>query len=277
MEIEYLKSILIRHNCGYVPIKNEHSLLKIYELFKNETMFFPQHDYGIECFYIALFYYFKKDLINTEKYYLDAIKHGQVDAMHCYADLLSKYNKFENAEKYYKMAINHGYIHAINNLAALYSNKKDFVNAEKYYKLAIEKGLIISMYNLAGLYVKKGDLTSAKNYLLMFEENITSTDPENLEKLGNTMIHLATVYEIERDNLQAQRYYLKAMEYGNIDAVRLLISLYLRLKDFDNAEKFLKMLADKDDEDAILFLIEFYNNKGDTVNANLYQQMVKEH
>ena len=110
---------------------------------------------GIDHKATAIIYQFGlKDQKEAEKYYLMAIKKGNVDAMYNLALSYHREHKdFNKVEKYYLMAIDKGHINAMNSLALLYHTEyKDFKKAEKYYLMAVDKGNTNAMNSLAWEY-----------------------------------------------------------------------------------------------------------------------------
>jgi len=135
---------------------------------------------GIDHKATAIIYQFGlKDQKEAEKYYLMAIKKGNVDAMYNLALLYhTEHKDFNKAEKYYLMAIDKGHINAMNSLALLYHTEyKDFKKAEKYYLMAVDKGNTNAMNSLAWEY-----FIQMKNKM-----NALKYSKQSFEKDNNTL------------------------------------------------------------------------------------------
>ena len=194
---EVLKSIFKKFDVIYIPINDKTSFAKIYDLFVNDKIFEPIN--GIEYCYLGLFFKIvKEDYVKAKNYYLMAIKHGSIIAMHNLAYLYIKIKDYDNAEHYFFMAIRQNYTNAFNGLAWFYNNiKKDSVNAETYYKIAVSHNNISAMYNLACFYYSRNNFIDAEFYSLLAIKNGNMASINYLiyyYKITNNIIELIKLF-----------------------------------------------------------------------------------
>ncbi|MEE9913784.1 MAG: sel1 repeat family protein [Deltaproteobacteria bacterium] len=180
------------------------------------------------------------DLVNAVKFYKDAVKYGDTDAMFNLAFLYkTEFKNFAKAEEYYKMAVEKGHANSMFNLAQLYRIEfKNFEKAEEYYKMAVEKGHVGAMNNLALLYdTEFKDFAKAEVYYKLAVEKGDA----------KAMYNLALLYESQfKDFAKAEEYYKMAIEKGHVGAMNNLALLYdTEFKDFVKAETYYKMAVEK--------------------------------
>lgn len=168
-----IKKILERYQGNYVPIPF-HLIDIIYDLY---TKFLISNIESVSDNSVGLLYYgfFHKTITKNydlaKYYYLNAIKKGNVDAMHNLAHYYSLIEKnYEKAIYYYLLAISHGNSTSMYHLAQYFDFiVKDKAIAMDYYQQAINKGNINAMHYLAWYYTyKEHDHSEAKKYCLMY-------------------------------------------------------------------------------------------------------------
>jgi len=121
---------------------------------------------GIKENFIAYIHSEAKNYEQAEKYYLLAIKKGNVNAIFNVGLLYDNQGKYELAEKYYLLAIEKDYVNAIFNLGLLYDDQGENELAEKYYLQAIDKDYVDAIFNLGLLYDDQGKNELAEKYYL---------------------------------------------------------------------------------------------------------------
>ena len=188
------------------------------------------------------------------------------------------------------------------NYVGVYYNICDCRNySEKYFLMGVKHGNYAAMYNLIGLYSRIDktdlDLDSADKYFLM----ATNT------KCDLLMYNLAKLYDEKRKHEKAEKYYLMAIQHGNIDAMIQLADMYVLLKkstnyvdiekyyliamntlknttiikklahfymytngDKINGIKYYTMAANNEDYESICVLANHYKRIDDYVNAEKY-------
>lgn len=242
--IEYIKSFFKNTNLLFVDIPNKNDIQKIYDLLKNNDTYNYRNpddsDSDIVALYFAVYYQIiKKNYDLAKKYYIEAIKKGNIEAIHKLAfyyhqteknDKLAeetyllavekKYpksmhnlgvfysdkGKFDLAIQYFQMASDHGYIDSIMNLAHYYHKIKiNYDLAKMYYLLAIGKGHVSAMFGLGQLYSEE------KNYDLMKEYYLMAIDGGNTSAMINYGIYYETV---EKNYNLAKKYFLMAFNHG---------------------------------------------------------------
>ena len=234
-ELILLKKKLAEISFCYVPIENNESIIKIYNLFVNDIKFEPLT--GIECNYMGVYY--SEIVLNydeSEKYYLMAIDYGITIAMHNLAVFFKDLKKIDLAKKYFLMAIEFGSIPSIHRLASLYENLEEHENAEKYYLMAIQHGYVKSMNFLADFYknIKNDDINSVKYHRMAAENgNVNSID------------WLISYYK--NDDINCVKYHIMAAENEYMDSISWLIKYYKNFN-VDNVEKYYLMLIKKHSE-----------------------------
>lgn len=189
----------------------------------------------------------------AEEYFLKAIEKDDIDAIFNLAIIYADQGKTNLAEKYYFKAIEKGDIYAMNNLAILYKDQGKTDLAEKYYLEAGEKGDIYSFYNLAILYQEQGKTDLAEKFYLK------AIEKGNIDAINS----LAVLYEDNGKTDLAEEYYFKAVQKGNIDAVYNLASLYHDKDKIELAEKYYLEAIEKGITLGINNLLVLYYNKQD--------------
>ena len=136
---------------------------------KNFTNINENSDDNILDIYALYNHCITSNYIQAKKYYLIAIKKGNINAM----NNLSSYYRlieqdYDKMKEYCLMAIERGNINAMNNLGLYYSYYYNYDKMEKCYLIAIEEGNISAMYNLGLYYYNKCiDSKKMEKYFLM--------------------------------------------------------------------------------------------------------------
>jgi len=251
-----------------------------------------------EIFNKALKAHFRKKFSEAEKYYLDAIKEGFVEASNNLAVLYADQGKSEEAEKYFLYAIEKKVAEASFNLAMFYENHRRTNEAEKYYLLAIEKGNKQASNNLAMLYENQRNNTEAEKYYLQAIEkgNIeainnlalfySKTDKfEEAEKYHMQAVkkgtphanfNLALLNEIQGKTKDAEKHYLKAIENGFIEGIINLAMLYKKQGKIEDAKKYYLQAIEKGEIRASFNLAILYKEQGETLEAVKYYKVAYE-
>lgn len=273
----------------YYFLKDENSLIKIYELFVNKKLFEPVN--GTECIYVAIFYErVIKDLENAKKYYLMAIEYNSI-----YTSELARFycniEDYENAKKYYLISLkcNNNNSHIMNSLGIYYDQiKKNYEKSKEYFLSAVERGNICAINNL-GLYniTHKNDYNEAKIcYLFAIDR-----------EYYYAMYNLADLYYIIGDYQEAEKYYLMAIE-SNICVIDINHN-YDNIKNYENVEKYYSIIikhrdyyalakfivryrfikfAERLKNNAMFQLANYYHHiKKDSESAEKYYLMTLEH
>ena len=152
----------------------------------------------------------------------------------------------------------------LNRLAVLYTNQKNYSEAEKWYLKAIEKGNFTAISNIAYLYFEKKDYEKAikyykeyqklvdnpNNYLWIAAAYYEIEDYKNakewflktikFEKDGVSENRLGLIFSNEGNHKEAIKWYLAAIQKGNLWAYDNLAVLYLNLGDYDASEKLVR-------------------------------------
>jgi tetratricopeptide (TPR) repeat protein len=156
---------------------------------------------------LGLVYHDQKKYDQAERYYLQAIDLGNINAMHNLGCMYEEIKKYDQAERYFLMAIEKGHINSMNDLGYMYGELKKYDQAERYYLMAIEKGDIYAMHSLGWLYKEIKKYDQAEQYYLMAVEN------GNI----NAMHNLGYMYKEIGKYDQAERYYLMTLSKGSDD------------------------------------------------------------
>ncbi len=144
--------------------------------------------------------------------------------------------------EYTKMA-DKGDLYALTALG--YYNLKDTgftLNEDKaieYWQIASDKGFIPATAALGAYYYKKYDYDTALGYISM---SANRNYPSSLRLL-------ASMYEngfnVETNTKKATEYYNKAIQLGDTESIYMLGGLFFTEGDYDKAEKYYKLTADK--------------------------------
>ena len=193
-------------------------------------------------------YAMEKDFSNAEKFFLEAIEKGHVNALYNLASLYWEIDRKEEAEKYYLQAIENGHVNAYNNLAILYRETDRNEEAEKYFLQAIENGYVNALYNLAILYLETDRNEEAEKYYLQ------AIEKGNVDALYN----LAILYSDTDRKEEEEKYYLLAIEKGHVKALYNLAILYWEIDRKEEAEKYYLLAIEKGHVDALYNLAKMY-------------------
>ena len=212
---EELKKCLDLYDLSYLKIDAEESLVKIYNLWVNDT--FEEPVLGIELFYYGSYYQnVKKNHELMEKYYVKLDE----DSNNENNEIFSGNEKRIYSSIYY-------------NLALYYEDGKNYDLMKKNYLMSVELGNYAAMNNLGRYYkIIEKDYDLMKKYFLMAIE------------LGNdnTMNSLALYYQkYEQDYDLMKKYFLMAIKAGNCAAMNDLALYYFRVEKYDLMKKYYLM------------------------------------
>lgn len=187
------------------------------------------------------YYKFRKDYTNMIKYYLIAIDNLDSSSMNSLGLYYMQVEDYTNMMKYYQMAISNGDLCAANNLAIYYQKIKDHDNILKYYQMAIEQNNITAMFNLGYYYYK------LKNYDMMLKYYQMAVDGKNIYAIKNLAHYY---YNIEKDLPNAIKYYLMAIQNGDIISKEVMKKIF---KSNDNAlDQLIQLTVDSNKKNNIL-------------------------
>jgi TPR repeat protein len=209
------------------------------------------NSYNTAQYYINQYHKCKKErkYLEMTDYLEKAIKLGSDEAM----VLLANYTFDKNSDSaiiLYEEAIRLGNLKAINNLAFHYRNIGNTEKAIEYFKLGIGKGNIDCYANLGMLYLQQGDDILAKKYLL---EAIDKGDDLAASNLGD-------IYKyVDNDYRKMLKYYLLAIERGNMDAHVKLARYYKEINQPILMMKYLQIANRKKFPDSLLFTAKYYD------------------
>lgn len=145
---------------------------------------------------------------------------------------------------------------------AVKANKKD--EAIKLYEDAVKKDPEnhVAKDDLAMLYYQTGEHDKATE---VWSESLKN-EPNDSFVLNS----LANSYRDQGNKEEAIKYYLRAIETGNLDSVGNLITLYNSENKFDDSIKLLNSLIEKYPEDQSLdqLLASTYSKSGNAKKAN---------
>lgn len=132
-------------------------------------------------------HYYNKEYKKAEKYYLEAIKAGNNNALNYLGVLYKEQKDYEKAEKYFLEAIKDRDNDALFNLGLLYDESKKYEKAEKCYFEAIEAGDNDALNNLAYLYFSQLKNKEKALELIMKSYN-TNRDYINTHTLATILL-----------------------------------------------------------------------------------------
>ena len=223
----------------------------------------------------------------------DAVAQNKVGV--CYHDGKGTIQNIEKAVYWYVKAANQGNTHAMNNLRILYSNRNNTEESLKWARMGAEHGQIECQYKLGNAYNEgkgvKEDKDQAAYWYKMAADNghesacnklavIYHDENKDYAKamdylkkaveLGSedAFYNIGFLYEqgrgVEKNYIEAERYYLKALEYDNSNANSARCQLGIMYyegrdgvkKDKKKGESLLKEAAKKGDENAKKYLDE---------------------
>lgn len=141
-------------------------------------------------------------------------------------------DNYAEAEKYYLRAIDNGNYLAISNLAHIYYGKEEYDKAIKYYKEYQKIADNLENYFwIAASYEELEDYKNAKEWFLKTIK---------FEKDGASENRLGLIFSNEGNHKEAIKWYLAAIQKGNLWAYDNLAVLYLNLGDYDASEKLVR-------------------------------------
>ena len=222
--------------------------------------------------YLTEYYYSIKDYPNYEKWEKKAIEAtGNVDSMY---NLALHYDEnrgnYIESEKYYLMAIKKGHKFSKDNLALLYGRmgrydeatklfhengktdgdgmyytgmyyktKKNYKKAEEIYNQMIAKGDPNGYFGMGVMYQAKNDKKRAKE---MFQKGAELGEEKSANEIGD-------IYFDKKDYKQAEKYFLIAANKGNKVAIHNLGVTYMLLNKYEDAKIWFKKLSDMGDSE----------------------------
>ena len=197
-----------------------------------------------------------------EAYYIKASEKGNIIAMRHLANLYNKNDKPDLAEKYYLMAYYNNnnnnkeeQVASLSELCDLYIDQLKLDLAEKYLIILNKTEPLQEFYN------NKPKLEAAKQYLLEIEkENVYA------------MIELANFYSDKRKFKLALKYMLMAFNHDktNNEVLGNLGTIYVFMKDYDNAIKYFNLAIDNGFPKAYSAICMVYIEKYDKQLAEKY-------
>ena len=157
---------------------------------------------------------------------------SSIDGKNIYLNYISEEVIIKEAAKYTV-----GFIEL--KLAQTYHLQENYDEAEKNYLNAIKNGNVEAMTDLSTIYIKQRKYNEAEKLLL---KAIEGKDILAYNNLG-------IVYFKQGNYDKAKNLFLKSIEMGNIEESALnLGKIFLELKDYPNAKKYYKMVADLGNE-----------------------------
>lgn len=139
---DYIKNQIEKIGGVYVKINNDNNMETIYNLLKNDIVDDKATDSIVLCYYGVYYQYVKQDYDKMKKYYIMAIKNGNIIAMNNLGVYYCEVEKsYEKMKKYYLMAINNGYSIAMSNMGFHYEHFEiNYDKMKEYYLMAINNG-----------------------------------------------------------------------------------------------------------------------------------------
>jgi TPR repeat protein len=136
------------------------------------------------------------------------------------------------AVSYYKRAIDAESVPAMLNLGKYYVNKQSF-KAEKYFRMALEHNNPEALHNLAVLYMNHNMYDNAIEF---FKMSVECGNVESMYELG--------VYYSVNDIVEAEKYFLMAVNLNSINAMIGIASLYQTHDNNNEACKYYALAID---------------------------------
>jgi uncharacterized protein len=192
----------------------------------------------------ALLYYAKYhksfNVNNSITLYKEAIKLGSDNASFKLADLYINFGHMDDALDIYDKLIKKGNIEAMIKLGDVYASYNwEILKAEKYYKMALNKGSKEVNIKMGLMYMRHSYLDK---YIKLALQHF-STAYENGE--DNALIYLGGTYMKLKNYDEAEKYYKIAADMGNYDGMIKLGNHYNKHhNDFETAKKFYKIALD---------------------------------
>lgn len=178
---KHLKHIFEKHGKTYIPINNETSLNKIYELFVNNNLY--EADLDIEIFYLGRYY----EIIIIDdtlmvKYYIMSSNNNNYYSMIILSNYYYKINKVKLSRQYLLMTCEK----YINYFASLYKNS---MNDLEYIELLMNNGDNNSKRNYMTLCINNYDFKTHKSdKFLQLIKNFDFNSDDKLSFEVNNMI-----------------------------------------------------------------------------------------
>jgi TPR repeat protein len=240
-------------------------------------------------------------LVEAEKFYLKAIEAGSDSALYNLGLISFRRNDTEKAKYYFSHAAEKGNVEAAFGVGVILAKENRFIDAIQFYQLAIEKGNVRAMVNLAFGYDNSGNSGMAEKYYLMaINANGDSQAKYNLALLyysqgkfdeaikyfskaaqsGNedALFCLGNSYVAQRKYDDAVKTYLDAIKKGKFEAMLNLANIYADQKRHEEAEKYYFLALEKGENKALfnLALMWYYNNVNAGAALDLIQKYNRE-
>ena len=206
MEEEIIK-VIQSHECNYVAITNDESLLKVFNLLTRGIMFEPES--GIECLYVGWYYHvLVKDFDKAKYHYIQGSEKGDHYSMNelawYYKNVTKDYNKME---EWYSKGHESGNSHSMIKLGHHYREIKDYDKMKACYLKAHESGNPNGMLFLASHY------REIKDYDKMIECYLLADNARSMNNMGTYY------YAIVQDYEMAKHWFLMCVEKGDVKMV----------------------------------------------------------
>ncbi|ACV38834.1 tetratricopeptide repeat protein [Leptotrichia buccalis] len=189
--------------------------------------------------YLAEYYYNKKDYANYEKWAKYAADRGISPATHNFAYYYEQKGDIENATKYYLIAAKNGDKDSKNDVILLYIERGNDEETKKILAELGEEGTENElMLRKASHYKRRKEYNkSIEIYKKMIEKGYS----DGYMGWGLLLNDMG-----KRD--EAINIYKKGIEKGNIHSMCLLGNIYVREKNYKEAEKYYFMVLEKNDK-----------------------------
>ena len=189
---------------------------------------------------IGNMYYFRGEKEKGKEKYREGFVKRDMNSAFELGGVYDAEGNLKEAMEWYMKAAEGGHREAQFNLAVVYDNDKNDIEAEKWYLKAAKNGHQSAMFNLGYLYVRR------------------------MEKLRNESFKKGIKYEEElllakkfhQSKINAEEWYLKAIENGSIDAKYNLAVLYEESSRIEEAKKWYIESAKSGNKDAEKILEE---------------------
>lgn len=184
---------------------------------------------------------------NTVNYYSKELNWSQCDMNLRLANSSYRRKNYEEYEMYLLIAVKWGSLDAMCSLGTYYHEKEDYDNMFKYYIMAVETDA--NLYNKFFRDLRKINTEIMKKFILKgVELNIAAA-----------MYNLANLYRKERKFNLMKKYYLMAIDKGDIESITSLGTFY-RHKNVNKSIKYFLMGVSKDNLNAMENLALYYKD-----------------
>jgi uncharacterized protein len=224
--------------------------------------------HSISMHQLAIRRYQAGDLQGAEQWYGRAAAQGHSDSMNNLAVLHYLAGDRRGAEQWFRLASEQGHNDARNNLAIMLSESGEAEEAKQWWQWAADNGDEASLLNL-GLPHETGSTATIVSWFrhgpemwndqyhgIIYRGRIDISDPDAAESLwlssaehGDVaaIVKLATVYNRSGNLAQAKRWFSRAADVGNTDAMRYLGFISIDLGDELEAAEWWRRAASSGD------------------------------